>query len=1091
MKRIIVAVLATSALASTALAEDYDRLLEAIHIRKGAYFNTGCIVKDNPRIIADVNLETVYPDDFDLFAVKTRVDGCWILNCGYLSQFWYRYGTASLGDGVGSYSVWQRLQIECGKTIKVNGTTLQTMNDYNFSANDTQMEVPGSQYLQDCTVRSFKIEDGGQLVRDFVPAKKNGNCGLYDRVNDKFYANAGTGSVEEEVNLRTYAIEDANGKTAVICNWTSVWASGSEADKVFDGNTGTYYDPQSANCDTWVGYGLVQTCVVTRIRVRGRNAEETPARLKASCIEGANESDFSDAVVLHRFSESVPDDWYQNQRWIEVVPDVFGAFRYYRIIQRQVGSENTFAGSVAELEFYGVDADSFAGYLADNIQPPAELAVTHGAYPVVANVLSWSRGIGSSNTSILRSAGPNGPWSEIARATGSSYEDTTAPAGVVSYYRVAANYSIGGANISLTNDAMASIVRWRLLERDPEVSMTQFRSGVSLIYKGGPKCWTGSSAEDSCMRAFNDSLWKNDWGSQTPQGHAYAEDFADIQAASPRTCIGVDIGEPAHLALMRVYPRLNNTNPNGVVLSGSNSADWNLDDNFDTLTEPISGVLGNGTGTWIERPSLDTDTAYRYLFCHNPDNNGWNDNVSELQFYGWKESDAAAAAQCVADITAACGTTPSVTLSWTPARYGTYTIERKTGDGAWTSVASALPAATAAWTDTGVVCDGTRYTYRITTVNGAGEAYSEECEVVPYLAGNGTGLHAEWWTNHVATTGGEALALVATNAAIDIANASVGGETENIFARWSGKLIAPCAGEYMFDAQASGVAYLWIDGNPVLYKDVQAGAANLAAGEHDITVKWLHKDGVGLCRILWGGCVTHEVIPATQLLPAPPRALPEGWVNARSFDASAGSAWLGDVKANVDGSFDVAHSGRDLSWGTIGYDFMWQEMKGDFTIAAKLESLAIDGAWTGRKAGLMVRSSLDATSKMRAYGVKRTGGKFYLVGVQKTTGTEPYVREQDKVSGAPLSSYSASPTWVRLRRKGNVFTCDYKTAGTDQRWVTHYEYEDVNGEYGETAYVGLAAWGEGDGGYTAVPYYLWRFSDVRLKTPEGMAIYIR
>ena len=170
---------------------------------------------------------------------------------------------------------------------------------------------------------------------------------------------------------------------------------------------------------------------------------------------------------------------------------------------------------------------------------------------------------------------------------------------------------------------------------------------------------------------------------------------------------------------------------------------------------------------------------------------------------------------------------------------------------------------------------------------------------------------------------------------------------------------------------------------------------------------------------------------------------------------------------------------------------MWQEIKGDFTITAKLESLASDDAWNGRKAGLMVRSSLDATSKMRAYGVKRTGGNFYLVGVQKTTGTEPYVREQDKVSGAPLSSYSASPTWVRLRRKGNVFTCDYKTADTDQRWVTHYEYVDVNGEYGETTYVGLATWGEGDGGSTAVPYYLWRFSDVRLKTPEGMAIYIR
>ena len=78
MKRIIVAALATATFAGTALAEDYDRLLEAIHIPQGAYFNTGCVVTDNPRIIADVSLETTA--DFDLFAVKQRVAGCWILN---------------------------------------------------------------------------------------------------------------------------------------------------------------------------------------------------------------------------------------------------------------------------------------------------------------------------------------------------------------------------------------------------------------------------------------------------------------------------------------------------------------------------------------------------------------------------------------------------------------------------------------------------------------------------------------------------------------------------------------------------------------------------------------------------------------------------------------------------------------------------------------------------------------------------------------------------------------------------------------------------------------------------------------------------
>ena len=1086
MKRIIATALATAALAGTALAYDYDRLLEAIHLPNGAYFNTGCVVTDNPRVIADVSLETTA--NFDLFAVKQRVAGCWILNC-YGGNFWYRYGTASATTITANRSMYQRLVIDCGQNFAINGTTLNIGTSYDFSANDTQMTIPGKQYLGPVTIRSFQIEDGGQLVRDFVPAEKDGACGLYDRVNDKFYSNAGSGTVTEEVSLRTYAIEDANGKTAVLSDGYAegLWASDRTPDKAFDGNTATYYDPKNAKWDTYVGYGLVQTCVVTRIRVHGRDTVETPDRLKASVIEGANESDFSDAVVLHRFSESVPDGWDYKNVWLEIVPDAATPCKYYRIIQKCTGSQNTFAGSLSELEFYGMSAESFAAYLAENMHSPTNLAATRGDYPQVATALSWTPSLGASETAILRATGANGPWTEIARTTGSSYADTTAPAGIRSYYRIAANYSINNESVSLTNDTTVSLFRWRLLERDPEISMSQFRSGVSLIYRGGPNCWTprtGSTYADttnSLMLAFNNAV-------HTSSSNA---DHADIKAGSPRTCIGVDLGELAHFALMRFFPRNNNGNCNGVVLSGSNNSSW--DTNFAVLTDPISGVVGDYSATWMERPSLDTETTYRYLFCHNPTKNDWNDNVSELQLYGWTESDIASVAQGVTDLAATCGTTPSVTLAWTPTSYGTYTIERKTDDGAWTVVASALSAATATWTDTGVVCDGTLHTYRVTTVNGANIAYSAECEVRPYLAGSGTGLHAEWWTNYVATTGGEALALVTTNAVIDFADASVGTETENLLARWSGKLIAPLAGDFTFEAEAEDVAYLWIDGVAVLYKGKADAAKALTAGEHDVTAMWYHKTGAGSCRILWGGCVTHEVIPSTQLIPVPPRTIPGEWAGARVFDANdANALFLGDVKANADGSLDMAQSGRDLSWSNIGYNFLWKPVKGDFTLVAKIDCLPPTGdRWYGRKAGLMVRSSLDAAAYMRTYGIKRTGDNFFVDGRHKTTATGQYVREHDKVAGAPIGSYPApASSWVRLRRRGNVFTAHYKY-GQMANWALEYEYEDVNGEYGETTYVGLSAWGEGDGTYTTVPCYLWRFSEVSLTTPRGFIMVVR
>lgn len=42
---------------------------------------------------------------------------------------------------------------------------------------------------------SMQIENGGELIRDFVPAIYNGVIGLYDRVDGKMYENCGTGAL--------------------------------------------------------------------------------------------------------------------------------------------------------------------------------------------------------------------------------------------------------------------------------------------------------------------------------------------------------------------------------------------------------------------------------------------------------------------------------------------------------------------------------------------------------------------------------------------------------------------------------------------------------------------------------------------------------------------------------------------------------------------------------------------------------------------------------------------------------------------------------------------------------------------------------
>lgn len=90
------------------------------------------------------------------------------------------------------------IDFNCG-TLTIDGTVKWTAtatfqsayNAYVMSLNrsgDTVMPFTGKLF-------SCKTYDNGTLVRDFVPAKdSSGAVGLYDLVNNTFYANAGTGS---------------------------------------------------------------------------------------------------------------------------------------------------------------------------------------------------------------------------------------------------------------------------------------------------------------------------------------------------------------------------------------------------------------------------------------------------------------------------------------------------------------------------------------------------------------------------------------------------------------------------------------------------------------------------------------------------------------------------------------------------------------------------------------------------------------------------------------------------------------------------------------------------------------------------------
>ena len=1082
--------------------------VDAIHIPNGAYFETGYVVKKNPRVIADVSPDAT--TELDLFGVKSRGEGCWILNLDVSEgqKFYYRYGTAASGGAVGSFSVYQRLLIDCGKTLVVNGTAIQTFDDYDFSFNDYQMRVPGNERYGACTLRSFKIEDGGVLVRDFVPAVKNGVCGLYDRVACQFYTSVGNGTVTaEQYDRLLNAIYVPNGTYFdtgyVVTNHPRVVASvsvpatdydfdlfgvkpRSEGCWILNLDHGAFYYRRGtylSNGDPGYYYGARQRLDIecgTTLVVNG------------NAIQYVNDYDFSS----NETTMTIPGTERSGQCTIMAFSIIDGG-EYARVFLP--AEKNGVCGLYDRVnhQFYAPVSGTATSVATT---APTGLTAMRGDFPDPVAVLSWRPALGSSGTSVLRAPGANGPWTEIAQVgeDADTYVDASAPVGALCHYRVAANFSIGGDSVSFTNETSVTFRRWRLLERDLG-DMGHLRSGVNIIYNCGQQGRTPVSADtweavtNSILLAFNNVLYFPGDNNISSVGCDYNHDYVAVLDAAPSTCIGVDLGEAAHVAHARLHSVTADYEGTGRItglrLYGSNDENWIQDGNHTALIEPL---VWCGFRVWHESDSLDTANTYRYLYYTNP-GVGWSGNLSEIQLYGWLDSDLATAAQAVEDIAVSYGSAaPSVTLTWTPAGNGTYTVERKTDDGAWETVGSDIPAATTSWTDSSVTV-GTRYTYRVTTINGAYTACSADCTARPYLAGNGTGLHGEWWTNYVSTTGGEALALVTTNATIDIANASVGGETENLFIRWSGKLIAPLSGDYVFDAD--GGLYLWIDDNPVLYHGASRGTMNLTAGEHDVTAAWRHGDGMGSCRLYWSGSVERAVIPASQLVPVVPRALPDGWTNARSFDADAEPPYFGNVTVNADGSLDFAHGGRGIfsdgyGGGANGYNFMWQPVKGNFTLTAKIVSLPVASQPFWRRAGLMVRSSLDTSAVMSVYGVYFDDDDRFHVQSKQKTATDPNIVSQSVVAGAEVGPYAATPIWVRLVREGNRFTCLFRSSGSGD-WLKAYEYEDVNGEYGKTVYAGLATWGDGHGLDTYVPYYPWRFSDVRLYARQGMRIIIR
>ena len=91
--------------------------------------------------------------------------------------------------------------------------------------------------------------------------------------------------------------------------------------------------------------------------------------------------------------------------------------------------------------------------------------------------------------------------------------------------------------------------------------------------------------------------------------------------------------------------------------------------------------------------------------------------------------------------------------------------------------------------------------------------------------------------------------------------------------------------------------------------------------------------------------------------------------------------------------------------------------------------------------------------------------------------------------------------YLKITRIGNVFESWFKKPG-DAGWTKYYRYEDTNGNYGDTVYVGPLTTFINPTSYAldmnsnfvseyARPRYSWRFRDIKATPVLGTVVLIR
>ena len=184
---------------------DYTQL-EYIESTGTQYIDTG-VAGDNDNLIISIKYNLLkfatYRGFFGNYVDEAT--NCWrFLQSATDGDPFYHYISANTAASGGTLSVSLQknvintLVINKDETV-ANGVAYPQKNNAKGTANNSNLmlftqRADGTSCVT-MLLYSFTIADGGAIVRDFVPCKtSDGEIGLWDKVNDRFYGSAGTGT---------------------------------------------------------------------------------------------------------------------------------------------------------------------------------------------------------------------------------------------------------------------------------------------------------------------------------------------------------------------------------------------------------------------------------------------------------------------------------------------------------------------------------------------------------------------------------------------------------------------------------------------------------------------------------------------------------------------------------------------------------------------------------------------------------------------------------------------------------------------------------------------------------------------------------